>query len=187
MALGHKVLTYLGYAAIAIWMAAAILGEFGLFDLSYVNILAVVSPPLPIDYEVRSQLLVEAMNYVGVCCPEDAAAVWAEGLKNRSAALQYAVMSKPLKDKYARQLNETAPNWVTGISSPFISDCRIVNTEAVSNTLQRVMLRFSLATSAGSAGEALAVLDIMKEGSFWRIENIDADEALYPYTRFMPY
>ncbi len=186
MALGHKVLTYLGYAAIAIWMAAAIFSEFGLCGLSYVNILAVVSP-LPNDYEVRSQLLVEAMNYIGVCCPEDAATVWAEGLKSRSAALQYAVMSKPLKDEYARQLNETVPNWVTGISSPFISGCRIVNTEAVSNTLQKITLRFSLATSAGSAGETQAALDIIKEGNFWRIENIDADEALFPYTRFMPY
>lgn len=187
MTLGQKALTYLGYAAIAIWMAAAILGEFGLCDLSYVNILAVVSQSLPNDFEVRSQLLVEAMNYVGVCFPEDAAAVWAEGLKNRSAALQYAVMGKPLKDEYARQLNETAPNWVTGISSPFISEYQIVNTEAVSNTLQRITLRFSLATSIGTAGEAQAVLDIIKEGSFWRIENIDADKALFPYTRFMPY
>jgi hypothetical protein len=183
----QKMLTCLGYTAIAVWMAAAILGEFGLCGLNYINILAAFNQPQPNDFEVRSQLLMEAMNDVGVCCPRDAAQVWAEGLRNRSAALQYAVMNAPLKDEYARQLSETAPNWVTGISSPFISAYRIVSTETVSNTLQRIVLRFSLATSTGPVGEVLTVLDISMEGSYWRIENIDADEALYPYTKFMPF
>ena len=186
MTLGQKILTCLGYAAIAVWLAAAILGEFGLCDLNYVNILEAVAQPLPGDFEVRSRLLMEAMDFVGVCCPEDAAAVWAEGLKARSAALQFAVMTATLKEAYARQLDETAPNWVTGISSPFVSNYQIIKTEAVSKTLQRITLQFFFATSTGPAGEATAVLDIAQEGKFWRITAIDADEALFPYTRFMP-
>lgn len=188
MTLWQKIITGLGYAAIAVWLVAAILGEFGLWDFTYVNILEAVAQPQPSgDFEVRSRLLMEAMNFVGTLSPEDAVLTWAEGLRLRSAALQYAVMSAPLKDEYARQLNETAPNWVTGVSSPFVSGYRITNTEAVSKTLQRIMLRFSLATSVGTAGEASAVLDIAQEGNFWRIVNIDADEALFPYTRFMPF
>ena len=186
MTLGQKVLTGLGYAAIAVWLAAAILGEFGLCDLNYVNILDAVAQPAPGDFEVRSRLLMEAMDFVGACCPEDAAVVWAEGLKNRSAALQFAVMTARLKDAYARRLDETAPNWVTGISSPFISAYQIINTKEISKTLQSITLLFSFATSAGPAGEATAVLDIAQEGSFWRIVNIDAEETLFPYTRFLP-
>ncbi len=187
MTLWQKILTGLGYAAIAVWLVAAILGEFGLCDLTYVNILEALAQPQPNDFEVRSRLLMEATDFVGICCSEDTALTWAEGLRVRSAALQYAVMSAPLKDEYARQLNDTAPNWVTGVSSPFVSGYQITNTEAISKTLQRITLRFSLATSVGTAGEASAVLDIAQEGSFWRIVHIDADEALFPYTRFMPF
>jgi hypothetical protein len=71
------------------------------------------------------------------------------------------------------------------MSSPFISAYQIVNTEAAGNALQRITLRFSLATSTGPAGEAKAVLDISKEGSFWRIVKISADKVLFPYTILM--
>ncbi len=186
MTLWQKIVTGLGCAAMALWLAAAILGEFGLCDLTYVNILEAAAQPQPNDFEVRSRLLMEAMHFVGVSSPKDAALVWSEGLKARSAALQYAIMSAMLKEEYARQLNETAPNWVTGVSSPFVSDYRITSTDAISKTFQRITVRFSLATSTGPAGEAPAVLDISQEGYFWRIISIDADEALFPYTRFMP-
>lgn len=72
----------------------------------------------PDPYEIRSRLLMEAAGSVGVCAPQDAAHVWAEGLRERSAALQYAVMTKALQDEYAAQLETTFPNWVTGVSSP---------------------------------------------------------------------
>lgn len=186
MTLGQKILTCLGYAAIAVWLAAAILCEFGVCELSYVNILEAVAQPLPDDFEIRSRLLREAMDFVGVCCPEDAADVWAKGLKARSAALQYAVMTARLKEAYALHLDETAPNWVTGVSSPYISDYKIIKTDVISDTLQRITLQFSLATSTGPAGEAMAMLDIAPEERFWRITAISADEALYPYTNFMP-
>lgn len=185
MSLWQKILTGLGYTAIAAWMAAAILGEFGMCSMGYVNILAAIHQPQPDDFEVRSRLLMEAMNDVGVCCPEDASEIFAEGLKNRSAALQYAVMNARLKNEYARQLSKTAPNWVTGISSPYVSAYKMVSKETVSSVLQRITLRFSMATSTGPAGEAQAVLHIAKEGSYWRIIKIDADEALFPYTRFI--
>ena len=186
MTLWEKVLTGLGYAAIAVWIAAAILGELGLCDLYYVNIVSAAAQPQPDDCEVRSRLLMEAMDFVGVCRPEDAALVWAEGLKARSAALQYAVMSKPLKEEYALQLQETAPNWVTGISSPFVSSYQIIRNDELNSTQKRITLEFFLATSTGPAGSAKAELDIAKEGCFFRIVHIEADEALFPYTRFRP-
>jgi hypothetical protein len=102
----------------------------------------------------------------------------------RSAALQYTVMSAALKTEYASQLDQVAPNWVTGISSPFVSKFEILKAESISPGVCRVTLRFTLATSTGPTGEFNATLDLNQEGTFWRITAIAADEALYPYTLF---
>ena len=184
MTLRQKIGTGTCYAVITLWVLAAFLSEFGIFPLSNVNILPAAAQPS--DFEVRSQLLMEATNSTGVCTAEDAARVWASGVQMRSAALQYTVMSAALKTEYAAQLDQTAPNWVTGLSSPFVSGFQIVKAEQVSPGVCRVTLRFTLATSTGPAGAANATLDISQEGSFWRITGITQDEALFPYTLFRP-
>lgn len=184
MNLRQKIGTGACYAVIGLWILAALFSELGIFPLSNVNILPAATQPTV--FEVRSRLLMEAMNSVGVCTKEEAAGVWANGLLRRSAALQYAVLSAPLKAQYATQLDQAAPGWVTGLSSPFVSGYEIVKTEEVSPGVCRVTLRFALATSTGPAGEASATLDIAQEGNFWRITAISADEALYPYTLFRP-
>jgi len=42
-------------------------------------------------------------------------------------------------------------------------------------------LVFSTATSSGPAGDDNTVLTIAKDGDFWRIIQISADQGLYPY------
>ena len=55
------------------------------FDYRYISVFAAAEDAD--TYEVRSRLLMEAMEDIGVCSPEQAALVWAKGLKMRSAAL----------------------------------------------------------------------------------------------------
>ena len=71
-------------------------------------------------YQVRSKLLMQATDEIGACFAKSAAEVWASGLKDRSAALQYSVMTEELKYEYAKQLEKSFPNWVTGVSSPWV-------------------------------------------------------------------
>lgn len=137
-------------------------------------------------YEVRSELLMEAVRRVGVCSPEDAARVWADGLKTRSAALQYSVMRLPLQNEYARQLEKTAPNWVTGVSSPWIDGYQIIRVEDPAQDCRIVKMRFFTETSTGPAGKYEAILTLKREDAFWRIAKISMDEGLYPYTGFKP-
>ena len=137
-------------------------------------------------YETRSELLMLAMHRVGVCNPEDAADTWASGLRMRSAALQYAVMSTPLKEEYARQLETSAPNWVTGMSCPWIQSYEVIKVETPEADRRIMELNFSTMTSTGPSGEYRAVLTIEREGTFWRVMRISADEGLYPYTGFRP-
>lgn len=148
----------------------------------YVSVIAAIEDAD--RYQIKSELLIEALQQVGVCTPENAAKVWAEGLKNRSAALQYAVMRSPLREAYAKQLEKTARNWVTGLSSPWVEDYQIKQVTVTGDDERVIELNFSTATSTGPAGDYTAALTIVREGHFWRIEQIVMDEGLYPYTGF---
>ncbi|MFZ5975031.1 MAG: hypothetical protein ACOYU3_06460 [Bacillota bacterium] len=137
-------------------------------------------------YQIRCRQLMEAMQHVGVCTPEQAAETWAKGLMKRSAAMQYSVMSRQLRNEYAKRLEQTAPNWVTGISSPWVSAYRIIGVQKESEKSYVYTLSISLATSAGPAGDYAATLIVTPEDGFWRITKIATDDALYPYTGFNP-
>ncbi|MGI6151688.1 MAG: hypothetical protein ACOYIR_07030 [Christensenellales bacterium] len=138
------------------------------------------------NFEVRSQLLMEAMHRVGACDPTEAAEIWASGLVQRSAALQYAVMDAQLKAQYAQQLETESPNWVTGLSSPWVASYQIIKTESPDEDTRILELVFSTATSTGPAGDYHATLKLKRQGNFWRITNIAQDDGLFPYTLFTP-
>lgn len=138
------------------------------------------------DYEVRSRLLIDAMERLGACTPIDAAETWAEGLYIRSAALQYAVMSSELKEKYKAALEVNAPNWVTGVSSPWIDSYEINKLDSPDASACLFGIKFSTLTSTGPAGRYRAVLKVVQENGFWRVSKLVIDPELFPYTRFMP-
>ena len=153
-------------------------------DLKYVNVFAAMAEAN--KYEVKSSLLMEAMNQVGVCSAKDAAEVWANGLMVRSAALQYSVMSENLKNEYAKQLEQSFPNWVTGMSSPWVEMYEILTTNKPDENTYIFKLKISTKTSTGPAGDYYAVLTVAREGDFWRISKINMDKELYAYTGFIP-
>ena len=151
---------------------------------------ASLASPVTLDYAistddaVRARLLAEAMDYVGVCSPEAAAEVWAQGLMRRSAAMQYAVMDDDLKARYEKALETTAPNWVTGVSSPWVSQYAIISQEDTHPGTVVLTLDIDTATSSGPAQTLHAVLTVAYHGGFWRISSIQANEALSAYTGF---
>lgn len=165
------------------FLVLVLVNVFGyVFDLKYTTVFGVMEQ---IDnYEIQSKLLKEAMKEVGVSTPLQAADVWAQGLKKRSAALQYAVMSNKLKIEYEDKLKDTAPNWVTGISSPWINNYEIVRAKEITPKKYEVEILFSTMTSAGPFGDYNAVLTIQQFGDFWRITNISTVKELDAYTGF---
>ncbi len=143
-----------------------------------------VNYALSTDDAIKARLLTEAMDYVGVCSPEAAADVWAQGLMRRSAALQYAVMDSDLKAQYKKALEKTAPNWVTGVSSPWVSAYTITAQEDTSPGVVNLTLRIDTATSTGPAQTLHAYLTVAFDNGFWRITSIQGDEGLNAYTGF---
>lgn len=157
-----------------------VIGYF--FNWEYVSIL---SARAEINkYEIRSRLLMEAMSEIGVYIPEKTVEVWVNGLKKRNAAMQYSVMTQKLKDKYAKQLEETAPNWVTGQSSPWIESYKIIKVERLDESNYRFHITISTMTSTGPAGEYSAILTVTREGYYWRISMLSLEEGLYAFTGF---
>lgn len=138
------------------------------------------------QYEVQNTLLLDAMKEVGVCSPAKAAQVWASGLMQRSAALQYAVLTQALQNEYAKQLEKSAPNWVTGISSPWVESFKIIRSDRPTDKRYVFEIRFSTLASTGPTGDYDATVTVDRQGDFWRISKIAADEQLYPYTRYKP-
>ncbi len=136
------------------------------------------------DDAIKAHLLMEAMDEVGVCRPEQAVDVWVRGLMKRSAAIQYAVMDDALRKEYAKSLEKTAPNWVTGTSSPWVSGYAIGRVTETAQGQKLYTISVMTETSTGPAGEYLAVLAVHQDGEFWRIGSISADDELSAFTGF---
>jgi hypothetical protein len=113
-------------------------------------------------YEVISELLIESLDYIGACNPKDTANVWAEGLRKRSGAMQASVMTKELREKYIQRLSKNFPNWVTGMSSPWIEKYDIVEINEA-NEMYKVKLKFDTVTSTGPFETYYATLKVKKE------------------------
>lgn len=151
-------------------------------EYTYVSAFAYTSEPN--RYEVRNELLLKAMEKIGACSPEDAAEIWANGLKTRSAAEQYAVMSPALKQEYAKQLEESAPMWVTGVSSPWIDTYRTVLVEKPEEKRQIHHLMFTTQSSTGPGPTVTAILTLERQDGYWRIAGIEGGTDLEAYTGY---
>ena len=126
----------------------------------------------------KVELFQRAIDEFGTLTPDEAALLWSKGVKERNGALQYAVMSDELKKVYKEHLDKNYPAWVTGFSSPWVEKYEIIESKKVSKGEYLVTMKFSLATSTGSAGKYLANLSIINEGQYWMINNVAADEIL---------
>ena len=162
----------------AAWLLAAALA------LMLCGCAAETQTAMAADDAMKNRLLMEAMDDVGVCRPEQAVDVWVRGLMKRSAAMQYAVMDGVLRKEYAASLEKTAPNWVTGTSSPWVSGYAIGRVTETAQGQQLYTISVMTETSTGPAGEYLAVLALHKDGDFWRIGGISADDELSAFTGF---
>jgi hypothetical protein len=136
------------------------------------------------DNEIDNELLLEAVDSLGVYTPIEAAQVWGTGLKSRNAALQYSVMNDELKKKYKIELEKNAPNWVTGVSSPWVDSYSILSVENIALNEYIVEVLFFFSTPEGHYGSAKALLNISRYGNFCKIDKIAMEDFLYPYTGF---
>ncbi|WP_245639416.1 hypothetical protein [Viridibacillus arvi] len=77
--------------------------------------------------------------------PKQAAELWILGVNNRSGAVQYAMLSPSLQKQSRRKFEQT--HWVTGQSSPWVSNFRFTKVEKLSESRMRYTVKYDLVTS----------------------------------------
>ncbi len=106
---------------------------------------------------------------------EAAAYDWAEAIKTRNGAWQYALMDEQLREQYLPQFEES--NWVTGFSSPWVEQYT-VSREAEEISDVKFKIKFDWYTSDGYEYSNFAYLTVSKfdtgpEDEKWLITYLD--------------
>lgn len=170
----------IGLVLVVCLVIVALFNVVGYFlNCKYISVVTAVAQAD--KYEVRNDLLLQAMDYVGACTPEAAIQVWVTGMEGRNGAMQYSVMSPDLKKEYLSHLEQYNPYWVTGMSSPWIVSYEITSKTQTGDTQYVFKLSFPTASSAGPARNLNAEVTVDRQDDFWRITKIAADKGLGPY------
>lgn len=142
-----------------------------------------ISVSSPTD-KSKIRLLEEATEYVGAVSPEKTIDIWSNGLKERSAALQYIVMTESLKENYEKSLEKNGYDfWITGVSSPWVEDYELLKTNKLSDDAYEYDIKYNTRTSEGKYN-FLVTLKLIKEGDFWKVAEVKGDEDSRAYTGF---
>lgn len=107
--------------------------------------------------------------------PHTAASAWAEGVKTRNGALQYAVMSAELKKESQARFVEA--NWSTGVSSPWIDSYRITERYEASHDRCRFEVEFTYTDSTKSTFSTREYITVNKFEGNWLVSSIEKIEA----------
>ena len=102
--------------------------------------------------------------------PLSAAKTWAEGIKKRNGALQYAVMSPELRKEKYEELSQN--NWSTGTSSPWVESYEI-SEKAAEDESYKYEITFTYTDSTKSTYEESQLVTVHKVDNNWVISNID--------------
>lgn len=112
--------------------------------------------------------------------------LWILGLENRSGAVQHAVLSPALQKRTQQQFVES--NWITGQSSPWVSNIHIVHVNKISKTTQQFTLAYDLITSYANFGKGHKVITVEKNPEpgreNWFITKIS--KTFLPYEAITP-
>jgi hypothetical protein len=116
----------------------------------------------------RIRLLEEAL------APKDAlsaARTWAEGVKMRNGALQFAVMSPDLREEKYSHFVEL--DWVTGTSSPWIKDYTIKEISRSDNDIYRYEIEFTYTDSTQIEFTKKEYIIVKNFESAWLVSSIE--------------
>ncbi len=105
---------------------------------------------------------------------ESAVSLWAEGVKTRNGALQYALMSSNLKEEKYSELSEG--RWSTGTSSPWVESYEITELPKINDETYRYEVEFVYTDSTQAIFKQKEYVTVKKYDENWFIsslENVD--------------
>ncbi|MDI9420305.1 MAG: hypothetical protein QM399_09085 [Bacillota bacterium] len=114
--------------------------------------------------------------------PQKAVEKWAEAVKDRNGAAQFAVLSPQLRQDLQSEFE--ALMWVTGTSSPWVDQYAVVGERGLSEDETEYRLQFTLAASTGPVGVCTVELVISKGPEGYFITQIHSEtDGLFPSGR----
>ncbi|MFK9095543.1 hypothetical protein [Bacillus salipaludis] len=143
-----------------------------LFSLMLFNNTPALAAPKQLNL-LESQLL-SFMTGLHVGEPKQAVELWILGVNNRSGAVQYAMLSPSLQKQSRRKFEQT--RWVTGQSSPSVSNFRFTKVEKLSESKMRYTVKYDLWASYGDFGGGQKIITVEKNlepfKEYWFISSI---------------
>jgi len=101
--------------------------------------------------QFRVKQRIDLLEQAFICStPEETINLWADGLKTRNGALQFAQFSPELRNTYQQEFEDL--NWVTGVSSPWVESYNIIDKILRADGSYEFKIVFKLETSTGWAG-----------------------------------
>lgn len=124
--------------------------------------------------EEKNNLFKDALNKFGALSKEEAVDLYAQGVKIRSGALQYSVMCKELKIRFEEEMDKNKNYaWVTGTSSPWVSEYKIYEYRYLGKDTYSVLVKFILNDAKGAIGKSVVNLEVKKCNNIWCISKIN--------------
>lgn len=99
-----------------------------------------------------------------------AAELYGFGLQHRNASIQYSIFSKSFKKVMYPRFEEL--NWVTGVSSPWITNYEITKETVINRNAEVIEMRLDTATSSGPAPSIMLTISLEKERDSWVITGV---------------
>ncbi|WP_313638658.1 hypothetical protein [Paenibacillus sp.] len=100
-----------------------------------------------------------------------AAELYGFGLQHRNASIQYSIFSKDFKKVMYPQFVEL--NWVTGVSSPWITKYEITKETVINPNSEVIEMRIDSATSNGPEPSMLLTISLVKDHNSWVITGVE--------------
>jgi len=133
------------------------------------------------DLALLQQQIVLLRKAIAPTSPEEAVEQWAKGMKERNGALQYAVLSPELKkEQYS---NYERCGWITGVSSPWIEEYKILSESKTGDGTWTYEIQFSLKTSTGPAGTFVTKVAVKQYEQNWYVAQILNQDSLISQLR----
>ncbi|KEK11643.1 hypothetical protein EP18_10815 [Lysinibacillus sphaericus] len=106
--------------------------------------------------------------------PKQAVEFWILGVNNRSGAVQYAMLSPALRKQSRSKFEQT--HWITGQSSPSVSNFSFIKVEKVSESKMRCTVKYDLLASYRDFGGGEKIIIVEKNlnpfKEYWFISSI---------------
>ena len=123
--------------------------------------------------ELKNKLFIDAIDNFGATSPQEAVILYCEGVKSRSGPLQYSVMCDELKKSFKSNMDYNKNYaWVTGVSSPSVSDYKLIDIKKIDSKTYVFKVKFSLEYALKPIGYTYTSLKVEKFDNKWCITNI---------------